>query len=44
MKHISIGTLSSGAHIWDPKNVYMNEILQKKWSCVMKHSRMSDKD
>jgi hypothetical protein len=29
MNHNSIGTLSSNAQIWDPKNVYMNKILQK---------------
>ena len=44
MNHISIGTLSSSAQIWDPKNVYMNKILQKKWSCIIKHSRENDKD
>jgi len=44
MYHISIGTLSSSAHIWDPKNVYMNKILQKKWSYILKHGRKSDKE
>ena len=44
MNHISIGTLSGSAQIWDPKNVYMNKMLQKKWSCIIKHSRKSDKD
>ena len=44
MNHISIGTLSSNAQIWDPKNVYMNKILRKKWICIIKRGRKSDKD
>ena len=44
MNHISYVTLRPSAQIWDPKNIYMNEILQKKWSCIIKHSRKSDKD
>jgi len=39
MKHINIGSLSSNAQIWDPKNVYVNKILQEKWSCIIKHSK-----
>ena len=42
MNHISIGTLSSSAQIWDPKNVSKNKILQMKWGLI-KH-RKSDKD
>jgi len=42
--HISVGKLSSSAQIWDPKIVYMNTILQKNWSCIIKHSRKRDKD
>jgi len=37
MNHNSIGTFSNSAQIWDPKNVYMNKILQKNWSCTIKH-------
>jgi len=44
MYHINIGALSSSAHIWDPKNVYMNKILQKEWSYIITHSRNSDKN
>ena len=35
MNHNSIGTLSSSAQIWDPKNVYTNKILQKNNSSVI---------
>jgi len=38
MNHNSIGALSSSVQIWDPKNIYVNKILQKK------HSRKSEKD
>jgi len=44
MYHVSIGTLGSSAQIWDPKNVYIDKILQKKWSYIIKHSRKRDKD
>jgi len=43
MNHISIGTLSGTARIWDLKNIYIDKILQKKWSYVIKHSRRRDK-
>jgi len=42
MNHNSIGTFSGSAQIWGPKNVFMNKILQKKWSYTIKHSRKSD--
>jgi len=29
MNHISIGTLSGTARIWDLKNIYIDKILQK---------------
>jgi len=38
MNYNNIPTLNSSAQIWDPKNVYMNKILQNKCSSVIFYS------